>query len=153
MRIFLSVLAVLTVCLAPVGLQSANAHLPVVSSAASALERCPGSDSCFSFGYVDANVTVKSPRPFRVKVASPVFSFCYAEVSPNRIAKDAKPQIEADIRSQYGSDFEITYIFTAFEDTREKAERNRSREMANENFKAHIESRYHYVVYSSKCRN
>jgi len=114
---------------------------------------CPGSTGCFSYAFVDANVTVKSPVRKRVKVTSPVFSFCGLETTPDKIAHDAQPQVAQDVRSRYGSDFEITYLFVTGKDTREQTEEYRAKEMKNSEYSEYIESRYLYVVYSGKCHN
>jgi hypothetical protein len=114
---------------------------------------CPGGTACSSYGFVDANVTVKGPVRKRVKVTSNVFSFCGLEITADKIAADARGQIEQDVRNRFGDAFEITYSFVSTEVTREKAEQSRTKEMKNPEYTDYLETRYSYVAYSGKCHN
>lgn len=114
---------------------------------------CPGDTKCFSYGYVNANVTVHSPVHRRVKITSDVFSFCLLDTHDGQITADAKNKVERDVKSQFGQDAEITYIFVDWDDTRDKVTLRRARAMRDANFGDHATTNYLWVAYSGRCHN
>lgn len=121
-------------------------------------DKCPGGTRCFGWGFINAQATIHTPDPqkrFRVRVTSMVFSFCGLETSTEKIAKDAHDTIYADLLNRYGTDNspEITYMFVSSFDTSEKADEGRRKANLDAQYRDHIETRYMYNVYSSKCHN
>ena len=111
--------------------------------------QCPGSLDCFHYAFINAQATIKSPHYKQVKVISGIFAFCGLETSAGAIGAEAAGQIRADLRSQFGNNFDLTSIFVPIENTRDRAELKRANEIRNAG--GYVESRFTYVIASGKC--
>ena len=110
---------------------------------------CPGGSKCFRYGYVQARARVGAPVNKQVLVTSDVYSYCPLEINPDKIADDARSKVEQDLRFRYGNNFDLFSVFFLVDDTREKSEQYKEKEIRSA--REHMHTGYLYVVYSGKC--
>jgi hypothetical protein len=108
----------------------------------------------WTYGYVSANVTVKTNEgSVRAIVVSEVFPYCWGEHKEAAILEDASLQVGRAIRAKYAdAPYEITYQFVDSYSMRELADKGRQRALSGPFFRDHLTASYQFAGYSNQCR-
>ncbi len=114
----------------------------------------PDRDS-FSYGYVSANVTAyRGGERIRVRIVSQVDGYCPEETNAERLVGMAQREMRERLAYEFGERYEITFAGVFSKPTREQAEVDWERILADDRYEERLT--FHFTalgaMYSQKCK-